>query len=475
MRKEYRGAAVPTTITGTITAGATSFTVAATTGWPDGSIGPFVVTLERGTANEEKILCTNRVGTTVNVTTRGYDGTTAVGHNAAVSAEHTIDATSMQEFSDFINLGGSVAGGISITSPFYQGLTLKRTGDANVTGRWAFGPSFIGTQRLLLRRENDDGSVPASTYGIAFHDDGTIRAGGDGTVAAPTYGFANETNTGFYRSASGEIAISAVGVRRIAFSSDGGITGRIGQANGRYELAGEHFELGNGRTTTGSSQIDMHAVPSVDFSVRIQAISGAGGAGTGDLSLQARSVIHPNGSAANPGMAFGETNTGFYLPNAGAIIVDIQGSARYVFGPDHFRPTGNGIEELGTSANRWEAVWGNAVRYTSLVNDSDRRLKINIKPMELGLDFINLLNPVSFSRVDTDGLHYGLIAQEVEGVLQELGIENATLLSLPSEDHEYYGLDYTQFITPLVRSVQQLSTENKELRQRIEALESRPA
>jgi hypothetical protein len=78
-RREYKGAATPTTITSTITNSATSLTITDSTNWPTGS---FSFVIDPGLAGEEKILATSRTGTTVNITTRGYDGTTAASHNA---------------------------------------------------------------------------------------------------------------------------------------------------------------------------------------------------------------------------------------------------------------------------------------------------------------------------------------------------------------------------------------------------------
>lgn len=78
-RREYKGAATPTTITSNITNSATSLTLTDATGWPTGS---FSFVIDSGLAGEEKVLATSRVGTTVNITTRGYDNTTASAHNA---------------------------------------------------------------------------------------------------------------------------------------------------------------------------------------------------------------------------------------------------------------------------------------------------------------------------------------------------------------------------------------------------------
>lgn len=76
------GAAALTSTATAFTAGSPSgggtFTVASAAGYP--SSGRFVVQLNRGEADEEKVLIASRSGTTFTVETRGYDGSTAQSH-----------------------------------------------------------------------------------------------------------------------------------------------------------------------------------------------------------------------------------------------------------------------------------------------------------------------------------------------------------------------------------------------------------
>lgn len=97
-RRKYAGGAAATTITGNLTAGSTSITIAAYTGWPNGS-DPFYVVVSPGTASEEKVLVT-RTGstdTTLNVTTRGVDGTTAASHTSGAAIYPVFTATDADE------------------------------------------------------------------------------------------------------------------------------------------------------------------------------------------------------------------------------------------------------------------------------------------------------------------------------------------------------------------------------------------
>ncbi len=95
---------------------------------------------------------------------------------------------------------------------------------------------------------------------------------------------------------------------------------------------------------------------------------------------------------------------------------------------------------------------------------SDRRYKENITPLGLGLGFISKLNPVSYVRKNDENkkTEYGLIAQEVEQVLKELGIENHAMLTITDEG--MYELRYNDLIAPMIKAIQELKEENRELK-----------
>ena len=128
------------------------------------------------------------------------------------------------------------------------------------------------------------------------------------------------------------------------------------------------------------------------------------------------------------------------------------------------------------------------------VHTSDERKKENITPSALGLDFINALNPVSYkwrdtehvipavTRIDSEGVetvteertekteyirtHYGLIAQEVLGVLDDAGVGAEGFGGYCYEDdRDQHGLRYNEFISPLIKAVQELSAQVKALKE----------
>ena len=170
-RREYQGAAAPTTITSSITNSATSLTLTASTGWPTGS---FSAVIDPGLAGEEKILCTSRSGATVTITTRGYDGTTAASHNAGATIYPVPTAVDFDEANSLIN------------TPTTKGDILAATG-AGTMARTA-----VGANTTVLTADSTQANgvkwaspSPATTKGdLATFDTASARlaVGADGTT-----------------------------------------------------------------------------------------------------------------------------------------------------------------------------------------------------------------------------------------------------------------------------------------------------
>jgi hypothetical protein len=98
-RKDYAGGAADTTLNTGISNADTTITLAAATGWPSGTNGPFVIVINPGTSSEEKVLIQSRSGTSLTVATsgRGYDGTTAASHSVGATVRHSISAVDFDE------------------------------------------------------------------------------------------------------------------------------------------------------------------------------------------------------------------------------------------------------------------------------------------------------------------------------------------------------------------------------------------
>lgn len=104
--RDFVGAAIQTTLSSNIAANTVGMVdIVSGSTFPTGAgAKTFVITLARGTVNEEKVLINARSVNTldVNATGRGYDGTTASAHAAGTTVDHVLDSVFMQHVSDSI-------------------------------------------------------------------------------------------------------------------------------------------------------------------------------------------------------------------------------------------------------------------------------------------------------------------------------------------------------------------------------------
>ena len=104
---------------------------------------------------------------------------------------------------------------------------------------------------------------------------------------------------------------------------------------------------------------------------------------------------------------------------------------------------------------------------------SDRNFKRDISDLDLGLNLVNKLKPSQYNyKIDSEDCPkmYGLVAQDLEQSLEEVGIEkNSTWLLQhePNEDEKQsdYNLDYLKLTPILIKAIQ-------EQQEQIEALQS---
>jgi hypothetical protein len=144
MRRQYAGGAKPTTLVSALGGSNSDLIVSGTdfTNYPDGSVGPFYIVIDRGQVNEEKILCSSRTGNTINVYNvgltngRGADGTSVVAHSPSATVEHVFTAVDADESNSHVNNTTS-AHGLTIanvvTTTGTQTLTNKTISQSQIT------------------------------------------------------------------------------------------------------------------------------------------------------------------------------------------------------------------------------------------------------------------------------------------------------------------------------------------------------
>ena len=103
---------------------------------------------------------------------------------------------------------------------------------------------------------------------------------------------------------------------------------------------------------------------------------------------------------------------------------------------------------------------------------SDARLKENIRDLDLGLDFVMQLRPVSFTMKRGNGrTDMGFIAQDVETLLGD----QYNVLGMGADPDRTLSLRGTDLIAPLVRAIQEQQAMIEELTKKIVALERKAA
>ena len=123
---------------------------------------------------------------------------------------------------------------------------------------------------------------------------------------------------------------------------------------------------------------------------------------------------------------------------------------------------------IGSSTQRFINIYATS----GTVNTSDKNVKNTIVNSDLGLDFVNKLKPVSYKWNEDDGkTHYGLIAQDVEETLIDIGKTVSDFGAVNKEDDSPMGLGYSELISPLIKAVQELTAKNDALEARIKTLE----
>jgi len=225
---------------------------------------------------------------------------------------------------------------------------------------------------------------------------------------------------------------------------------------------------------------------------------------TGNFNtVMGNSALSPN-TTGSYNIAIG-SNTGWDSPNnvANSTAIGYQatanannstaiGNGAYTNASNQIRIGNSSVNSIGGSAN-WSTI-------------SDGRAKKNIKTDVPGLDFINLLQPVTYN-LDLDAMdnllgidkakrdkleremsqdlkdisekakkakeeqvQTGFVAQDVEKMAKRIGYKFS---GVNVDEMGIYSLSYAEFVVPLVKAVQELSEQNGKLQETIDKLNTR--
>lgn len=243
--KDYLGGVASTTLTTGVSGSALSLIVASGTTYPDGTNGPFVVVLDRGTGVEEKVICSSRSGNTLTVLQRGYDGTTGQAHSIGATVEHALDAYSIKQVNTLANtwttrgdllyrnasgnparLGVGAAGTVlkGGTDPAYGtiGNAEVDAAAAIALSKLAAGTSaqvIVGNASGVPTYRTLTGDVTISDTGVTTIGNNTVAPANLTTATAGQLIVADSVGVPTYRTITGDVTISDTGVTAVAANS----------------------------------------------------------------------------------------------------------------------------------------------------------------------------------------------------------------------------------------------------------------
>jgi len=148
-------------------------------------------------------------------------------------------------------------------------------------------------------------------------------------------------------------------------------------------------------------------------------------------------------------------------------------------------PDGTGIafgkisEKTSSNTNglfecKWDAkFYGTATGPSGFSTSSDERVKKNIE--DININIVDDLRPIQYelSDIDDGKTHYGFVAQEVVGILDDAGLNPETtgiVGYIMNNGRQEYVLTYTEFVPLLTKKCQDLQHEVDTLKQEIEEL-----
>lgn len=199
-RRQHAGGAIDTTLNGDISSGATSLALSASTNWPDGSVGPFVLIIDPGLSTEEKMLATSRTTTTLSGLTRGYDGTSAAAHSSGATIKHCFAAVEADEANALVKatlgsvaakgdlLAGTAANTIGKLAVGADNTVLVANASQTTGLSWttltsaSLAANAVGTSQIASQ------AVTSAKIATAAVDGSTITGGNGTALSVPTGG-----------------------------------------------------------------------------------------------------------------------------------------------------------------------------------------------------------------------------------------------------------------------------------------------
>ena len=384
----------------------------------------------------------------------------AIGYNSLVTAVTNVTGTTAIGYGSLGSITGSSYDNTFVGSGAGSSITAPISGNTVIGS--AAGASLSGDTNTVVGYNS--GNVSGNSNVILGSN---IYGVGSNNIAIGTYclaGFSVSNNIaiGYSVMSNGVTGTGNIGIGDNSISS---------MTTGQNNIAVGYHSLQS--TTSGSSN------SAFGYNTLVSNVNTSNNSSFGYNSL---SLLTSGGTNTTFGF-----QTGYYLVNAsGTTVVGsfdnptthsglTAGTNVTLIGYNALPPTSgyntNNYIVLGNSSVA--TIYG-AVNLTTL---SDRRDKKNIESLTVGMDFVNKLRPVTFDWNMRDGgkvdiKSSGFIAQEVSEVEKESGLSDYLNL-VDTTDENRYLFTPGNLLPVLVKAIQDLSKEQKELEEILKGFENK--
>jgi hypothetical protein len=326
-------------------------------------------------------------------------------------------------------------------------------------------PSTKGTNGQVLTSDGA-GSTSWTTVsggGGDFMSDGSVPMsapimGTYGTSANPSYTFAFDTSAGMWEDAdTSALGFSTNGLERMRIGYDGNVG--IGTTAPGAPLSIVKSQSSSADDMLVIQNNDSSGFSFIDFKDNLGFLKGAIGYANGSSGSMAGSMALATGTSVPMVFVTNVTSERMRIASGGNVGIGTTAPATKLQVAGVISSSADNTYDLGTSALRFKDIYA----ANNVIQTSDARLKTDVKDSDLGLDFIANLRPVSYHWKEGDPkLHYGVIAQETEKVLQQAKKRSGrvdevdNVIVTHDEKTDRYGVRYTELIAPLIKAIQEL-------------------
>ena len=467
------------------------------------------------------------------------DGAGALYNNLTGSGN-----VALGKFALYSNTNANSLVAIGDSALYNNGIGAFFAGDASaniaigVKALYSNGPGSYNTATGYAALYSNYGGEDNSAYGInALYSNtgGSFNtANGANAMYSNTYSSYN-TATGYDALYSNQIGEenTAIGFHSLyyntasdntavgAYSLIDNSTGNSNTATGSFALGGN--STGSGNTADGYNSLSANTYGSnlvaIGFNAlsnngtgAVQSYDGVSNTAIGSSSLNANHIGYNNTASGYESLLNNTTGYNNSAYGVQALQSNVNGLGNTAIGVAADVNAG-GLQNATAIGYYAKATASNQIMLGSLavtsveaagsyVVYSDGRFKKNINDNTHGLDFINLLKPVTYNydihklnayitpqtnKNDTINakekndieqgiknkesiLYSGFIAQDVEAVANKIGYDFSGIHK-PQNDKDPYGLSYSDFVVPLVKAVQELSALNDDKDAKIDTLQ----